>query len=93
LPQSGLHIEANSYPALFAGFLFVAALSWMLNAASKIMSGERQNFLRQVAVESGAAVISGIILYSLGIIDEIKLLSVPVAGGLSIAIISSIRQS
>jgi len=92
IPQAtGLRIETNSYLALAAGIVFVAFLSWVFGAASKIMSGDKSKFWRQVGAESISLIASGSVLYWFGIVDEIKLLSIPLIGGFSIALISSIK--
>jgi hypothetical protein len=90
---TGLHIDANSNLALGAGVIFVAFVSWVFGTASKLMSGERPHFGRQVAVESLSLIISGTVLYSFGVVDEIKLLSIPLLGGLSIAVVSTIKYA
>src|ERR1043166_4586831 len=92
-PASGLTIAPNSNLALAVGVVFVAFLAWMFGTVSKMLSGERPNFWRQVAVESTSLIISGLVLYAFGIVDEIKWLSIPLVGGLSIAVVSSIRHA
>jgi hypothetical protein len=90
---AGLNVAPNSSLALGLGIMFVAFLAWVFGTATRMLSGEKPNFWRQVAVESISLIVSGIVLYSLGVVDEIKWLSIPLVGGLSIAIVSSARHA
>lgn len=90
--RSQFSVPANSYAALTGSLIFAAFLSWVFGVVTRKLSSERPHFWRQVGIESIGMVISGIILYWLGIVDEIKLLSIPLAGGLSIAVVSSVRS-
>jgi len=87
----GLYIQTNSFPALAGGVMFAALLSWVFTRTSRALSGDRPSILRQIIVESGALIISGTVLWWFGVVDEIKLLSIPLGAGLTVALISSMK--
>jgi hypothetical protein len=89
----GFSIGANSGLAVGGSLVFVAFLSWAFGFVSRMLSGDRPKFWRQVGVESAVLIISGTVLFWFGIVDEIKLLSIPLVGGLSVAVISSLRST
>jgi hypothetical protein len=98
-PQSptGWHIEPNSLLAVTAGVFFAGLLSWISATLSKIVSGGESPVWRKVAIgvaiDSMSLCISGVVLYHFGIVDEVKLLSIPIGAGISVAVISSVKMS
>jgi hypothetical protein len=90
---NGLHIPTNSNLAIALGIAFVGFVSWMSSFATKQLSGEKPNFLREATIASIAAVVSSCVLYPFGLIDEFKWLSAPLVGGLSVALLSSSRST
>ncbi|HWX86493.1 MAG TPA: DUF4189 domain-containing protein [Xanthobacteraceae bacterium] len=89
----GFQITPNSNSAVGLGLIFVGFMSWTFSLLAKAAGGEKRVLWREIAVESIAGVISGIVLYKLGIVNEIKLLAVPLVGGLGIALYSSVRYA
>lgn len=87
----GLHITPNSNSALIMGLMFVAFVAWISSFVTKAISGKK-SLPREIAVETIAGILSGVVLYWSGIVDEIKWLSVPLVGGFSIAVYSSVRD-
>jgi hypothetical protein len=90
---SGLQISSNSNTALVGGIVFAAFLAWLFGFVNRLASGEKPSIGRQILVESASLVISGVVLYSFGIVDEIKLLSLSLGGGFSVAVISTIKAA
>jgi hypothetical protein len=87
-PSHGSNEFTNSWGALMVGFGFVAFITWISAIAQRAIA-HKPNFLREVAVESTAAIVSSSVLYGLGVATEIKWMSVPILGGLFSLIIAS----
>lgn len=88
---SGIYIGANSTSAVAISTFFAGFFAWIVALVTKATAGERPSVLRHITVESIALVISGFVLHSLGIVDEVKLLSIPIGAGVSVAVISAIK--
>jgi hypothetical protein len=89
----GVHFDANSTPAVIAGTVFAGLLAWIVGMIVKAAAGGERNFGRHIIGESVAMIVSGLVLYQFGIVDEIKLLSVPIGAGISVAVISAVKFS
>jgi hypothetical protein len=90
----GLHISANSYSALAVGFLFVAFVAWLSAAANRFFLVGKPSFWREVSIETVSSIVSTTVLYTVGVVTEIKWLSVPLLGGLlSVVLTSSAKHT
>ena len=81
----------NSFAALGTALGVICCFAWVSGKLSATFSGE--GFLRRVGVETIVSVLAGAILHYLGLVDEWKLLSVPIFGGLSVALIASAKST
>jgi hypothetical protein len=90
--QAAVSSFGNSGVALAIAVMCVAIMCFLSSFVSRKVAGEQLSFGARVVVLTLVAFVSTAGLHALGIVDEFKLLSVSLVGGLSVGLLFSIKD-